>query len=87
MVEQSITQRLIPEHVRGQIFGARGALSSVAGYPLGGILGGVLLETLGVPFAFGMAVLLCLVMGAMCLVSPLIRGLQQTERAKVIPFE
>jgi len=87
VVEQSITQRLIPEHVRGQIFGARGALNSVAGYPLGGMLGGVLLGTLGVPFAFGMAVLLCLVMGAMCLVSPLIRGLHQTERAKRYPPE
>lgn len=79
VVEQSITQRLVPEQVRGQIFGARGALN-VAGYPLGGMLGGVLLGTLGVPFAFGTAVLLCLVMGAMCLASPLIRGLCQPER-------
>lgn len=79
VVEQSITQRLVPEQVRGQIFGARGALN-VAGYPLGGMLGGVLLGTLGVPFAFGTAVLLCLVMGAMCLASPLIRGLHRSER-------
>jgi len=68
VVEQSITQRLIPEQVRGQIFGARGALN-VAGYPLGGMLGGLLLTTLGVPFAFGTAVLLCLVMAAICLAS------------------
>ncbi len=78
VVEQSITQRLVPEQDRGQIFGARGALN-VAGYPLGGILGGVLLGTLGVPFAFGTAVLLCLVMGAMCLASPSIRGLRQSD--------
>ena len=78
VVELSITQRLVPEQLRGQIFGARGALN-VAGYPLGGMFGGVLLETLGVPFAFGTAVLLCLVMGALCLVSPLIRRLHQSD--------
>ena len=77
VVEQSITQRLVPEQVRGQVFGARGALN-VAGYPLGGLLGGVLLATLGVLFAFGAAVLLCLVMGAICLLSPLIRGLRKS---------
>ena len=79
VVEQSITQRLVPEQVRGQIFGARGALN-VAGYPLGGLLGGMLLGTLGVPFAFGTAVLLCLVMGTVCLASPMIRGLYRSER-------
>ncbi|HLH61477.1 MAG TPA: MFS transporter [Ktedonobacteraceae bacterium] len=76
VVEQSIAQRLVPEQVRGQIFGARGALN-VAGYPLGGMVGGVLLGTLGVPFAFATAVLLCLLMGIMCLASPAIRGLRQ----------
>jgi MFS family permease len=74
VVEQSITQRLVPEQIRGQIFGARGALN-VAGYPLGGMMGGVLLGTLGVPFAFATAVLLCLVMGSICLASPPIKGL------------
>lgn len=73
VVEQSITQRLVPEQVRGQIFGTRGAMN-VAGYPLGSMLGGVLLATLGVPFAFGTAVLLCLLMGAMCLASPRLRS-------------
>lgn len=68
VVEQSITQRLVPEQVRGQIFGARGALN-VAGYPLGGMIGGLLLSILGVPFAFGTAVLLCLLMAAICLSS------------------
>jgi MFS family permease len=78
VVEQSITQRLVPEQVRGQIFGARGALN-VAGYPLGGMMGGVLLGTLGVPFAFATAVLLCLVMGSICLASPPIKGLHRRQ--------
>jgi len=78
VVEQSITQRLVPEQVRGQIFGARGALN-VAGYPLGGMLGGVLLGTLSVPFAFATAVLLCLLMAIIYLASPPIRGLHQRQ--------
>jgi MFS family permease len=78
VVEQSITQRLVPERVRGQIFGARGSMN-VAGYPLGGMIGGILLGMLGVPFAFGAAVLLCLAMGTMCLVAPPIRGLYQPD--------
>jgi MFS family permease len=85
VVEQSITQRLVPEQMRGQIFGARGALN-VAGYPLGGLLAGVLLGTLGVPFVFSVAVLLCLGMGAVCLASPLIRGLRQPDAPEGIPL-
>ena len=79
VVEQSITQRLVPEQVRGQIFGARGALN-VAGYPLGGMIGGLLLATLGVPFAFGTAVLLCLALATICLASPLVRGMHKHQR-------
>ena len=78
VVEQSITQWLDPEQVRGQIFGVRGALN-VAGYPLGGMLGGVLLGTLGVSFAFGTAVVLCLTMGAACLASPIMRGMRRSQ--------
>jgi MFS family permease len=82
VVEQSITQRLIPEQIRGQVFGARGALN-VAGYPLGSMLGGILLGMLGVPWALGTAVLLCLVIGAVCLISPPIRGLRRPEVSTV----
>jgi MFS family permease len=76
VVEQSITQRLVPDGVRGQVFGARGALN-VAGYPLGGLLGGVLLGTLGAPLVFGVGALLCLAMAAACLASPPLRKLRQ----------
>ncbi len=78
MVEQSITQRLVPEQVRGQIFGVRGALN-VAGYPLGGMLGGVLLSTFGVSFTFGTAVVLYLAMGVACLASPIKRGMRRSQ--------
>ena len=86
VVEQSITQRLVPQQVRGRIFGARGALN-VAGYPLGGMLGGVLVGTLGVSAAFGTAVLLCLGMTALCLLSPLIRGYTSPKEQSVISSE
>lgn len=77
VLEQSIIQRLVPDQVRGQIFGARSALNA-AGYPLGSMIGGVLSGLLGVPFALGTAVLLCLAMGITCLASPLIRELHQS---------
>jgi hypothetical protein len=51
----------------------------VMGYPLGGMLGGVLLGTLGVSFAFGAAVVLCLAMGAACLASPIMRGMRRSQ--------
>jgi predicted MFS family arabinose efflux permease len=78
VLEQSIIQRLVPDQVRGQIFGARSALNAT-GYPLGSMIGGVLSGLLGVPFALGAAVLLCLAMGITCLASPLIRGLHQSQ--------
>lgn len=82
VLEQSIIQRLVPDQVRGQIFGARSALNA-AGYPLGSMLGGVLSGLLGVPFALSTAVLLCLAMGITCLASPLIRGLYQSQAGNV----
>jgi MFS family permease len=78
VVEQSITQRLIPENLRGQIFGIRGALN-VAGYPLGGLVGGVFASVLGVSFAFSIAMVLCLVMGTACLASPITREMRRTK--------
>lgn len=77
VAEQSITQRLVPQQVRGRIFGVRGALN-VAGYPIGGLVGGTVLSALGTPATFGMSALLCLAMGILCLSVPWIRGLRRT---------
>ena len=76
VVEQTLTQRLVPEQARGQVFGARGALN-VAGYPLGGAVGGVLLGALAAPLVIGVPALLCIMMAGACLVSPTIRGLRR----------
>jgi MFS family permease len=72
VVEQSLMQRLVPKNVRGQVFGARGALN-VAGYPLGGAIGGLLMTVMAAPFVIGISALLCIGMGFACLVSPTIR--------------
>ncbi len=75
VVEQSLTQRLVPEHVRGQIFGARGSIN-VAGYPLGSTIGGALLGIMAAPWVVGVSGLLCIGMGCACVASPTIRGLR-----------
>jgi MFS family permease len=67
VVEQSLMQRLVPKNIQGQVFGARGALS-IAGYPLGGATGGVLMAAIAAPFVIGISALLCIGMGCACLV-------------------
>ncbi len=68
VVEQSLMQRLVPKNVQGQVFGARGALS-IAGYPLGGVTGGLLMAAIAAPFVIGISALLCIGMGCGWLVS------------------
>lgn len=75
VVEQSLMQRLVPKNVQGQVFGARGALN-VAGYPLGGATGGVLMAAIAAPFVIGISALLCIGLGCVCLVSSTIREME-----------
>jgi hypothetical protein len=42
VVERSLVQRLIPEHLRGQVMGARTAVSSL-GFPLGSAAAGAVM--------------------------------------------
>ncbi len=81
VVEQSLTQRLVPKNVQGQVFGARGALN-VAGYPLGGVTGGLLMAVMAAPFVIGLSALLCVGLGCTCLVSP---PIQQMKSAPSLP--
>jgi len=69
VLEQSLMQRLVPDRLRGQIFGIRSALST-CGYPLGGALGGLLLEFLAAPLVIGLAALLYVLIGMAALLSP-----------------
>jgi MFS family permease len=78
IAEQSVTQRLVPARLRGEVFGARGAVN-VAGYPLGGAIGGLLMGFLTPPLVIGSAALLCMTMGVACLAIPRIRTLSKTD--------
>jgi MFS family permease len=66
VVEQSMMQRLVPQNVQGQVFGARGALS-IAGYPLGSVTGGMLMMRMAAPLVIGVSALLSIAMGCACL--------------------
>src|SRR5436305_5421945 len=76
VVEQSLMQRLVPKNVQGQVFGARGAVS-VAGYPLGGVTGGVLMMSMAAPLVIGVSALLCIGMGCTCFIRSTNQTLQQ----------
>jgi predicted MFS family arabinose efflux permease len=73
-IEQTAVQRLMPVGLRGEVFGARGALG-ISGYPLGGAMGGVLLDYLSAPVVIGLSALACVISGLVGLLSPTLRGL------------
>jgi MFS family permease len=73
-IEQAAIQRLVPAHLRGEVFGARGSLG-ISGYPLGGAMGGLLLDYFSAPMVIGLSALACITSGFMGLLSPTLRGL------------
>lgn len=84
IAEQSVTQRLVPGQVRGEVFGARGAIN-VAGYPLGGAIAGLLLGFLPPPLVIGCAAFLCMAMGIASLATSRIRTLTRTVGKESLP--
>jgi len=75
-METTLTQRLVPPEIRGQVFGARHSLV-VAAAPLGAALGGVLLQYLSAPLVIAISGLACIFAGLGGLVSPSLRQLQR----------
>jgi len=73
-IETSLLQRLIPPSLRGQVFGARLAIITVAA-PLGALVGGFLLEYLSPPVVIGISGVACILAGAGGLLSPTLRSL------------
>ncbi|HEX2912009.1 MAG TPA: MFS transporter [Chloroflexia bacterium] len=71
-VEISMLQRLIPAHLRGQVFGARATLVGAAG-PLGLMAGGFLLTFLEANYVIGLSALACILAGVAGLLSPPLR--------------
>ncbi len=79
-VETSLLQRLIPQQMRGEVFGERATITTAAA-PLGAALGGVLLGTLSASAIIGLSAFACVVSGALGLVSPTLRNLRRREGA------
>jgi uncharacterized membrane protein YfcA len=73
-IETSVLQRLIPPAMRGQVFGARLAITTAAA-PLGAVVGGFLLEYLSAPIVIGISGIACILAGVGGLLSPTMRSL------------
>ena len=76
-METTLLQRLVPEEIRGQVFGARHSLV-VASSPLGAAVGGVMLQFLSAPLVIAISGLACILAGLGGLVSPQLRELRRS---------
>lgn len=77
-IETSLLQRLVPEHIRGGLFGARSTLTTAAA-PLGAVVGGLLLGVGSAPLVIGLSALACVLTGLLGLMSPALLGLRRVE--------
>lgn len=75
-IEASLLQRIIPPAMRGQVFGARLSIVTVAA-PLGTLLGGFLLQSLSPALVIGLSGLACIIAGAGGFASPAMRNLDR----------
>ncbi|MBV9231477.1 MAG: MFS transporter [Chloroflexi bacterium] len=73
-IEASLLQRLIPPSMRGQVFGARLAITTAAA-PFGALVGGLLLQSLSPALVIGLSGIACMLAGAGGFVSPTMRRL------------
>jgi MFS family permease len=73
-IEASLMQRLVPDSMRGQVFGARLALTTAMA-PLGALVGGLLLGVLSPPLVIGLSGVACILAGVAGLLSPTMRHL------------
>lgn len=76
-IETSLLQRLIPPSMRGQVFGARLAVTTAAA-PLGALVGGFLLARLSAPLVIGISGIACILAGIGGFLSPTMRSLGKT---------
>lgn len=82
-VEISLLQRLVPERVRGEAFGARSTVM-VAVAPLGVLAGGLLLGVLAAPAVIGVSALACIAAGAGGLLSPPLRAIRRAGGGEAV---
>src|SRR6266480_5275335 len=79
-IEASLLQRLIPPTMRGQVFGARLALTTAAA-PLGTLMGGLLLQYLSPALVIGLSGIACMLAGGGGLLSPTMRSLDEKTKS------
>ena len=79
-IETTMLQRLIPAHLRGQVFGARSTMLSVCG-PAGVLIGSVLLGFLTANLVIGISALACIGAGVFGLLSPHLRQITRPAPA------
>ncbi len=77
-IKTTLLQRLVPPHLRGQVFGAQATLLIVSA-PLGAAVGGVLLDYLSAPAVIGLSALGCVAAGVAGLRSPSLRGIRRSR--------
>lgn len=75
VIDVSLMQRLIPAHLRGEVFGARSTLGA-AGSPLGAALGGLLLGYVSGSVLISLSAALCVAVGMWGLSSRTVRSIR-----------
>lgn len=80
-IETALLQRLIPPAMRGQVFGARLALTTAAA-PFGALIGGFLLQYLSPALVIGLSGIACVLAGVGGFLSPTMHSLGAKEEAR-----
>lgn len=80
-IETTLLQRLVPAHQRGQVFGARAALTTATG-PIGVFVGGLLLDHLSASVVIGISGAACVFTGIVGLLSPTLRAIRRPGEEK-----
>lgn len=81
-MKNTLIQRLIPPHVRGQVFGAQYTIL-IVGSPMGAAVGGILLDVLSAPQVIAISGIACIVAGIAGLTSPALRGVRRDVAASI----
>jgi predicted MFS family arabinose efflux permease len=77
--ERTLAQRLVPDDVRGRLFGVRMAISSL-GFPFGSAIGGALIGAVGLRTVILAIACACLALALLPLLAPALRQLADPAR-------
>lgn len=78
-MKNTLIQRLIPPHLRGEVFGAQ-YMILVLGTPLGALAGGLLLDRFSAAAVLAISAIWCIVAGIGGMLSPALRGVMRESR-------